>query len=174
VRDLDTALRHLGRLEIPPARQLLERIDAAEPGQLPVLVALFRCARYGGKPADVDAAAQRVFAFDARSAAEIGELKSVFDDLARVRGGAPRLAPALALRLARLWQRLGAEADADVLLRELAARTPQAPGIDAAWFAFAQRAPENSAARRERLAFTVRQFPQSEFAKKATFLLEQA
>jgi hypothetical protein len=55
----------------------------------------------------------------------------------------------------------------------MAARSPMPAGIDAAWFAFAQRAPENSPARRDRLDFIRLQFPQSAFAKKAQFLLEQ-
>ena len=173
-RLLATALQHIGRLEVAPARQLLQRIDDEEPGQLPVMVALYRCARYGGKAAEMDAAARRVFEFDARREDDIGEIKSVFDDLTKTRGATPRLPHELALRLARLWLRIGADADAEALLRELAARMPRPPGVEAAWFALAQRAPEQSAQRRERLAFVVQQFPQGDFAKKAAFLLQQA
>jgi membrane associated rhomboid family serine protease len=169
---LARALEHLGRLEIAPARRLLEKIDADEPGRLPVLVALYRCARYAGNAGEIDRAARRVFAFDARSEPDITELKAVWDDYSNCPGAAP-LAPEPALRLMRLWLRIRADADAEKLLREMAARSPMPAGIDAAWFAFAQRAPENSAARRDRLGFILRQFPQSTFAKKAQFLLEQ-
>lgn len=169
---LQTALDHLGRLEIAPARQLLRAIDMDEPGQLPVLVALYRCAAYAGTTADRDAAAARVFAFDARAEADVRELHSVYADYAGKRGG--RVPAQTGLRLLRLWQRIGADGDAERLLRELAARAPHPAGVDAAWYAFAQSAPENSPLRRERLQFVTMQFPQSEFAKKAAFLLSQA
>lgn len=171
---LQQALQHLGRLEIRPAQALLQRIDQEEPGQLPVLVALYRCARYGGNGDDAAAAARRVFAYDARREDEIGELKSVYEDYAKSRGGDARLPPDALLRLVRLWFRIRADADAEKLLRELAARPGPAPaGLDAAWFAFAQRAAEQSPQRRERLAFLASRFPQSDFAKKAAFLLQQ-
>jgi membrane associated rhomboid family serine protease len=169
---LQQALAHLGRLEIAPAQRLLQAIDHDEPARLDVLVALYRCARYGGKANETDAAALRALAFDARRDDEIRELKGVYDDWLKARGSPPRLAPDVAMRLVRLWLRAGAGADAEALLRDLASRTPRPAGIDAAWFAFAQRAPEGSAPRKARLEFVVSQFPQSDFAKKAAFVLQ--
>jgi membrane associated rhomboid family serine protease len=170
---LARAQQHLGRLEITPARELLQRIDAIDPGQLPVLTALYRCARYAGTPAELDAAAHRVLTFDARHRDELYELKSVYDDYAKACAGAPRLSSELSLRLARLWLRIDADADAEVVLRALALQSPPPVGLDAAWFGFAQRAAENSSEQRARLEFILQQFPQSDFARKARFLLDQ-
>lgn len=171
---LERARQHLGRLEIAPARELLLGIDLDQPGQLPVLVALYRCARYGGKAQELDAAAHAVLTFDAQHGDEMRELKAVYDDYAKACAGTPRLQPDLILRLARLWLRIEAEADAEVLLRALAAYSPPPAGLDAVWFGFAQRAREASPPWRARLEFILQQFPQSDFAKKARFLLDLA
>ncbi|MGH8122021.1 MAG: rhomboid family intramembrane serine protease, partial [Rudaea sp.] len=171
---LQQALQHLGKLDIGAAQDLLQQVDRDEPGQLPVLVALYRCARYGGQPAQLDAAARRVLAFDARRGEELRELKALYDDYAKACAGAPRLSADLLLRLAQSWLRIDLDADAQVVLDMLATQSPQLDGLDAAWFAFAQRAAENTAQQRERLQFILHQFPQSNFAGKARFLLDQA
>jgi len=169
----ERALAHIGRLEIAEARALLERIDADEPGRLPVLVALYRCARYGGKPEQLDAAAGRALAFAVKTDVDIRELKGVYDDYAKACSGSPRLAPELLLRLLTPWLRIGQDSAAESLLRGIAERTPQLPALPAAWFALALRAPEGSAQRRARLEYVVQHHMHSDFAPKAQFLLQQ-
>jgi membrane associated rhomboid family serine protease len=173
VARLQQALQHLGKLDIAAAQELLQQVDRDEPGQLPALVALYRCARYAGKPAELDVAARRVLTFDARRGDELRELKAVYDDYAKACDGAPRLSADLLLRLAQSWLRIDLDADAQTLLDTLAAQSPQPAGLDAAWFGFAQRAAENTPQRRARLEFILHQFPQSNFARKAQFLLDQ-
>ena len=174
VAAFDQAMAHIGKLEIGPARGLLERIDAEEPGRLPVLVALYRCARYGGAPAQLDAAATRVLGFAARTDDDIRELKGVYDDYAKACAGAPRVTPEILLRLVTPWLRIGQDAAAEALLRGVAERTPQLAALPAAWFALALRAPEGSPQRRARLEHLVRYHAHSDFAPKAQFLLQQA
>jgi len=134
---------------------------------------LYRCARYGGKPVELDAAARRVFALETRRGDEQRELKSIFDDYVKACNGAPRLPAETLLKLAQLWLRIDAGADAERILRALAMRLPAPAGLDAAWLDFARRAPEGSAAQRERCEFILQHFPQSDIAPKARFLLEQ-
>ena len=168
------ALGHIGRLEISAARTLLERIDADEPGQLPVLAALYRCARYGGTPAQLDAAATRVLSFAATAEPEVSELKATLDDYLKACAGTPRLAPEVLLPLTGLLLRLHAEADAQTLLHAIGRAHPDLPALAAAWFAFSLRAPEGSPQRHERLEYLARNFAQSEFAPKARFLLQHS
>ncbi|HEX6831912.1 MAG TPA: rhomboid family intramembrane serine protease [Rudaea sp.] len=170
----DEALGHLGRLDVTQARALLERIDAEEPGQLRVLVALYRCVRYGGgTPAQIDAAAMRVFAFAAKNDADIRELKLVWDDYLKSCNGTPRLAPAILLRLVAPMLRIGQDGAAETLLRGVAAREPNLPTLPAAWFTLALRTPEGTPQRRTRLEYIVQHHGASDFAPKARFLLQQ-
>ncbi len=174
VASFDEALQHLGRLDIDKARALLQRIDRDRPGQLRVLVALYRCARYRGGPDELDAAATRVFGFAAGADTDIRELKTVYDDYAKACAGAPRLAPATLMDLLPRWQRLGDDAAVESLLRDVTTRDPQLPGLPAAWLAVALHAPDGSALRRARLEYLLQHFAQSDFAPKAQFLLGQA
>lgn len=167
------ALEHIGKLEISSARNLLERIDADEPGQLHVLTALYRCARYGGTPAQLDAAAARVLSFPTTIKTEIQELKATCDDYLKACAGVPRVAPSVLLRLVTLLLRIGADADAQALLQAIGRADPNLPALAAAWFAFSLRAPEASPQRHERLEYLAQHFAQSEFAPKARFLLQQ-
>jgi len=169
----EQAQRLIGQLEIPKARELLQRLDKAEPGQLRVLVALYRCARYRGSPEELDAAAVRVLGFAASTDADTRELKSVYDDYAKACAGAPRLAPGLLMQLLPLLQRLGDDAAVESLLRDVAGREPQFPGLPAAWLAVALRAPDGSVARRTRLEYLLQHYAQSDYAPKARFLLGQ-
>ncbi|MGA9334000.1 MAG: rhomboid family intramembrane serine protease [Rudaea sp.] len=173
-RAFTQALDHIGKLEIPQARMLLERIDADEPGQLPVLLALYRCARYGGTPTQLDAAATRVLEFPAKTEADIRELTTTCNDYLRACAGAPRIAPAALLRLINPQLRIGAEKDAAALLHAIGQVHPNLPALAAAWFAFSLRAPEASPQRRERLEYLATHFASSEFAPKARFLLQQS
>ena len=167
------ALEHIGKLEILRARTLLERIDVDEPGQLHVLMALYRCARYGGTPAQLDAAATRVLCFPAKVESTILDLKTTCDDYLKACAGRPRLAPDLLLRLVDPLLRIGADADAQALLHAIGKTDPNLPALAAAWFVFSLRAPEASPQRRERLEYLVTHFAHSEFAPKAHFLLAQ-
>jgi membrane associated rhomboid family serine protease len=169
----ELAQRLIGQLDIPKARELLQRIDKAEPGQLRVLVALYRCARYRGTPEELDAAAVRVLGFAAISDADMRELKTVYGDYVKACAGAPRLAPGLLMGLLPLLQRLGDDAALESLLRDVTGREPQFPGLPAAWLAVALRAPDGSVARRTRLEYLLQHFAQSDYAPKARFLLGQ-
>ncbi|WP_449429620.1 rhomboid family intramembrane serine protease [Rhodanobacter umsongensis] len=167
------ALEHIGKLEISSARNLLERIDADEPGQLHVLIALYRCARYGGAPAQLDSAASRVLAFPATIESTIQEIRATCSDYLKACAGMPRLAPSVLLNLVNPLLRIKADADARELLHAIGKTHPNLPGLAAAWFAFALRAPEASLQRRERLEYLAQHFADSEFAPKARFLLQQ-
>ncbi len=167
------ALEHIGRLETPKARSLLERIDRDEPGRLDVIVALYRCARYGNAPAQLDAAAARVLAFPMKDDADAVGMKSVYDDYVKACGGQPRLPADSPLRLVAPLLRLDQDAAAEILLRGIAGQAPDCPGLAAAWFAFALHAPEGSPQRRARLDYVLQHHAQSEFAPKARFLLGQ-
>ena len=169
----EQAQRLLGQLEIPKARELLQRLDKAEPGQLRVLVALYRCARYRGTPEELDTAAVHVLGFAAVSDADMRELKAVYDDYAKACTGASRLASDLLMGLLPSWQRLGDDAAVESLLRDVAGREPQFPGLPAAWLAVALRAPDGSVARRARLEYLLQHYAQSDYAPKARFLLGQ-
>ena len=173
VAAFERALLHLGKLEIAEARALLVRIDAEEPGKLPVLVALYRCARYAGKPAQIDAQATRVFEFPAISVDDIREQKNVYDDYLKACGGAPRLAPERLLKLITPFLRIGEAQAAEAVLRGVGETSPQLASLPAAWFALAMRAPEGSAQRRARLEHLLQHYAHSEFAPKAQFLLRQ-
>jgi len=169
----EQAQRLIGQLEIPKARELLQRLDKAEPGQLRVLVALYRCARYRGTPEELDAAAVRVLGFAAVSDADMRELRTVYDDYVKACAGAPRLAPAALMGLLPMLQRLGDDAAVESLLRDVVGREPQFPGLPAAWLAVALRAPDGSVARRTRLEYLLQHYAQSDYAPKARFLLGQ-
>jgi membrane associated rhomboid family serine protease len=167
------ALDHIGKLEISQARALLEHIEADEPGQSHVLIALYRCTRYGGTPAQLDAAATRVLSLPAKSEPAILELKTIFEDYLKACAGMPRVAPDVLLRLLNPLLGIGADASAQVLLHAVGRTSPELPGLASVWFAFALRAPEPSPQRRERLEYLAKHFAHSEFAPKARFLLAQ-
>jgi hypothetical protein len=153
---------------------MLMRIDESEPGKLPVIVALYRCARYKGTAAELDAAITRVITTKPKDAAELRDIKTAYDDYVKACGGKPRLPPDTMVKLVPLWLRLNDEAAAEAVLRSIAERTPTYAGLPGAWFAFAMRAPEKSPQRRARLEHVVQQHGQSDFGSKARFLLTQA
>ena len=169
----ENALQLIGRLETTQARTILARIDAQEPGQLKVLVALYRCARYGGKPQELDDAAARVLAFEAKGADVVAQVKPVCEDYCKACANQPRLAPDLLLRTSSLMLRFSQVDTAEILLRGASARAPELPGLAAAWFALALRTPEGAPQRRARLEYVLARYPASELAPKAKFLLQQ-
>lgn len=170
---LRQALVHLGRLETTQARALLQPLDDAGPPSLDVRVALYRCARYAGQPAQMRAALQRVLQLPLSDAAAAYKVKQVLDDYRKTDAAGLPLAPVQQLQLARAWLRIGADAEADQLLRDLAAAAPGQPGLAELCWQFAQRAREGSPEWRSRLDLIVRHCPDSELAPKARFLLAQ-
>ena len=175
VKAFDEAMQLLGRLDVARARDMLTRIDESEPGKLPVIVALYRCARYKGTPAEHDAAITRVLATKPKDIAELRDIKT---DLRRLRESvrrqvAPRAGGDGETRAAVVAsQRRSGRRSA--CLRTIEERSPNYAGLPGAWFAFAMRAPEKSPQRRARLEHVVQQHGQSDFGSKARFLLTQA
>lgn len=167
------ALEHIGRLEIARAQHLLEGIDADQPGQLRVLVALYRCARYGGSADEVDAAATRALQFPVTSGAQVQDLKALYRDYLEACGGAPRVAAHVLMPLVDPWLRHGGAAAVEGLLRSLGSAAQERDALAVAWFRLALLAPETSPQRQERLNYLARHFPQSPHAEKARFLLQQ-
>lgn len=169
--DFAQAQQLLGQLDIDQARAILLRLDQAQPNQWRVQLALYRCARYHGSIATVDAAAARAFALAAT--ADARELASVCDDYLKACGNAPRLPRALLLGVLPALQDAGDDESCERLLRCQIAATPGDDELATAWFQLALRSPEGSAARRERLQFLLQQFPGDRHAGKARFLLDQ-
>lgn len=167
------AMEYIGRLEIASARRLLEGIDHDGPYQLRVLVALYRCARYGGTPAQLDAAAARALAFPAGNHAHVQELGKLYDDFLKACSGRPRLDPGILLRLVGRWTRMGEAVAAEAVLRSLSNSAAKPSALAAAWFMLAMRAPEGSPEQRERLNRITQSFADSEYAAKARFLLQE-
>ncbi|MBS0193306.1 MAG: rhomboid family intramembrane serine protease [Proteobacteria bacterium] len=171
--ELERAQRLIGQMEIPKARDILLRLDRDQPGRLPVRIALYRCARYQGTPAQVDAAAAGVLEIPAPTDAIARELQSVWEDYAQACAGAPRLPTDTLQRLLPVLQRLDADAAVDGLLRALIERDSSDATLAQAWFALCLRTPDGTPARRARLAFLLERYPQSDYAPKARFLLGQ-
>lgn len=167
------AMTHLGRLELDQARRLLQAIEAEEPGQLRILVALYRCARYGGRAAQMDAAAVRVLTLPATTRAEVDEYVTLWEDYLKACSGVPRLNPESLLRQVSGWLRLGRVDAVQAVLHSLDKLATPPPALAAAWFTLAMHAPEASAERQARLDHLARHFPHSRYAAKARFLLEQ-
>ncbi|MBL8296747.1 MAG: rhomboid family intramembrane serine protease [Rhodanobacteraceae bacterium] len=170
---LSRALQHLGKLETRQARALLEPLDAAGPPSLDVRIALYRCARYGNELAALRGAVQRLLELPVADAASAHKVKQVLDDFRKIDRSGPVLAPAQQLQLARAWLRIGADADADTLVRDLVLRAGDTPGVAEICWQLAQRAREGSPEWRARLELIAQHCPRSEFAPKAAFLLAQ-
>lgn len=171
--DLAQALGHLGKLEIAQARALLEKLDTAGPPSPDVRIALYRCARYANDLDGMHKAARHALSLP-QAGPVVHKLKELFDDYRKATGDRVRLEPALMLVLARAWTRIGADADARLVLRALAARHSALPGLPDALLDLARRHPESSPPWRDDLAFVIEKFPASPVAQKATFLLAQA
>lgn len=170
---LDRALQHLGRLETAPARALLEPLDRAGPPSLDVRIALYRCARYANQQAAARRAVEGVLELPLADAAAARKVKQVLDDYRKLDAAGIELTASLRLQLARAWLRIGADADAEQLLRELAASAADTPGLAELCWQLAQRAREGSPEWRSRLQLIAQQCPRSELASKARFLLAQ-
>jgi membrane associated rhomboid family serine protease len=164
---------HIGRLEIPAARALLEPLAERVPNDVAVAAALYRCVRYERGTPRIDAAARAVLALNATGARDVRLQKDVYDDYVRTRAQAAVVPPSLAISLASRWVLIGAGADAATLLARVIERSPSAAGLEAACLALAR-------ALRERgekgtatgvLEGVVRTWPSSAGAEKARILL---
>ena len=168
------ALDHLGRLEIPAARALLERVVARRPDDLEAHVALYRCANCEpGKPQLADAA-RAVLVLPARLVDDVRAQKAVFDDFVAQRRRVPALPPQALMALALRWPAIGeARAAADLLVRQ----APHAASI-AGWPAAMLRLAHDLDARRDAasaaslLTRLVETAPTSPEAAKARLLLD--
>lgn len=167
------ALEHLGRLEIPAARALLERIVARRPDDLEARIALYRCANCEpGKP-HLAEAARAVLALPVRLADDVRAQKAVFDDIVAQRRRLPATPPVL-VALASRWATIGEGRAAAELLAQQA---PHAESI-AGWPAAVLRLAHDLEARRDAagaaslLARLVEAAPTSPEAAKARILLD--
>jgi len=174
---LAQAQAHIGKLEIPAARALLEPLATRRPDDLAVRVALYRCARYEPGMPRLDDAVRAVLALPLRTTPELREQKAVYDDYAKAGAGRRLpLAPAQLLVLVRRWPAIGAGASAAELLAALAARAPATPGLSAAMLQVAHdlQARREDGDARALLASIVATWPGSGDADKANVLLAEA
>lgn len=135
---LAKAKEHIGRLELPAARALLESLAQRHPDDLDVLVASYRCARYEAGAPRLAATAAAVFAYPARGTADIHVQKDVYDDAVKASGGHLALAPARQVALVARWPAIGEGAAAVSVLLGLAAKFPDAPELPSALLGLAR------------------------------------
>ena len=173
---LARADEHIGRLELPAARALLEPLAARAPNDVAIAASLYRCARYERGRPGIDAAARTALALAATAARDVRMQKDVYDDYLRVRGAAAVVPASITLALASRWVAVGAGADAASLLARVLERSPSAPGLEAACLALAralrERGEKTPAA--GLLEAIVRTWPSSAGADKARILLADA
>jgi membrane associated rhomboid family serine protease len=170
---LARADEHIGRLEIPAARALLEPLAERTPEDVAVAAALYRCARYERGTPRIDAAARTVLAINAAGAVDARMQKDVHDDYVRTRGPRAAVPPSLAIALAARWPAIGGGADAAALLTRVIERAPSAAGLEAACLALARVLRERGESRLASalLENVVRTWPASAGAEKARILL---
>ncbi|GAA0720893.1 rhomboid family intramembrane serine protease [Dokdonella soli] len=167
------AREHIGRLELPAARALLEPLAAARPEDFEVRVALYRCARYEPRTPRLAEAARAVLAIATHSASEVREQKALYDDYVKAAGGALPLSDERMIAMVRRWPVIGAGADAARLLATLIERAPTTAGLEAACLGVARdlRTRGEPANAKRLLEKVVAAYPQSSEAAKARLLL---
>jgi membrane associated rhomboid family serine protease len=170
---LAKADEHIGRLEIPAARALLEPLALRARDDIAIAAALYRCARYERGMPRIDAAARTVLAMQVVGAPALRTQKDVFDDYLKARGDRAIVPPSLAIALASRWPAIGAGADAAKLLARVVERAPTAQGLEAACLALARALRERGEGRNAIgiLESIVRTWPASAGAEKARILL---
>lgn len=134
---LQKAREHLGRLEIPAARALLEPIARRRPGDFDVDLALYRCARYEPGMPHLRAAARCVLTAMVDSVQAHAQ-KAAFDDFRKAAGAQMPLSAEELVALARRWPAIGAGADAARLVATIVTRAPATNGLAAAALALAR------------------------------------
>jgi membrane associated rhomboid family serine protease len=170
---LAKAEQHIGRLEIPAARALLEPLAERAPDDIAVAAALYRCARYERGAPRIDAAARVVLAMPVIGAVAVRAQKDVCDDYLKARGDRAIVPASLAIVLASRWPAIGGGADAAKLLARVVEREPYAHGLEPACLALARALRERgeSGAAVGILEQIVRTWPASAGAQKARILL---
>jgi len=173
---LAKAKEHIGRLELPAARALLESLAQRHPDDLDVLVASYRCARYEAGAPRLAVAAAAVFAYQARDTADIHVQKDVYDDAVKATGGRIALAPARQVALVARWPAIGEGAAAASVLVGLVAKFPDAPELPSALLGLARdlRARSDPARAKGVLECIAANWPASAEACKARVLLADA
>ena len=173
---LAKAREHIGRLELPAARALLEPLAQRHPDDLDVLVALYRCARYEPGGPRLAAAAAAVFAQPARRATDIRTQKDVYDDAVKAAGARMAVTPAQQVALAARWPLIGEGAAAASLLGGLAESAPATPELPATLLKVARdlRLRGDAASASRLLERIVATWPASGDASKARMLLADA
>ena len=173
---LAKAREHIGRLELPAARALLEPLVQRHPDDLDVLVALYRCARYEPGGPRLAAAAAAVFAQPARRATDIRTQKDVYDDAVKAAGARMAVTPAQQVALAARWPLIGEGAAAASLLGGLAESAPATPELPATLLKVARdlRLRGDAASASRLLERIVATWPASGDASKARMLLADA
>jgi len=164
---------HIGRLEIPAARALLEPLAERTPNDVAVAAALYRCARCERGTPRIDAAARAALALNATGARDVHLQKDVYDDYVRTRAQGAVVPPSLAISLASRWVVIGAGTDAATLLARVIEHSPSAAGLEAASLALARALRERGekGTATDLLEGIVRAWPSSAGAEKARILL---
>ncbi len=173
---LAKANEHIGRLELPAARALLEPLALRRPDDLDVLVASYRCARYEPGAPRLAATAVAVFACPARGTAELRAQKEVYDDAMKASGGRLVLAPERQVALVARWPAIGEGVAAAAVLAGLAAKFPAAPALPSALLALARdlRTRGDATCASGVLECITATWPESVEADKARMLLADA
>jgi membrane associated rhomboid family serine protease len=129
---LAQAREHIGHLQIPAARALLEPLAQAQPDDFDVCAALYRCARLEPRTPNLEKAARAVLALTPRAAAQAREQKAIFEDALKAGLQPSTLDAAQMFAMLRRWPMLGGGADAAKLLVQWIERAPSTPGLPAA------------------------------------------
>lgn len=170
---LARAHEHLGHLQVPAARALLEPLFEADPGDAQVCAALYRCARLEPRMPRLAQAARAVFALPARTSAQAREQKAILDDALKAGLSMGHLDAPAVLTMLRRWALLGLGDDSAQQLVKWIETAPSTPGLQAACLGLARdlQARSQLAGARALLECSLRAWPQGGDADKARLLL---
>ena len=170
---LTQAREHMGHLQIPAARALLEPLAAAQPDDFDVCAALYRCARLEPRTPNLMHAARMVLALTPRAAAQTREQKAIFEDALKAGLPASAFDATQTFAMLRRWPMLGSGADAAKALMQWIERAPATPGLPAACLGVARdlRARGESANAKVLLDAVVAAWPGDGDADKARLML---
>ena len=167
------AMLHLGKLEIGPARALLQPLIEHPTPPLPRLLAWYRCCRYQPGRPELAEAAKRVLRHRAASAIERQQMREILADYLGLGSPLPMAEDEL-LSIAKRWLDIGALEDGEALLQALHDEDARSPELADAWLRLmreAMQGNDHGRAARAAQALSLR-FPGSAQAKKAEFLLQ--
>ena len=173
VTALTQAREHMGHLQIPAARALLEPLAAAQPDDFDVCAALYRCARLEPRTPNLMHAARTVLALTPRAAAQTREQKAIFEDALKAGVPASAFDATQTFAMLRRWPMLASGADAAKALMQWVERAPATPGLPAACLGVARdlRARGESANAKVLLDAVVATWPGDGDADKARLML---